>query len=86
MPDRTTFNGDDWKAYTRVNELFATKTVEALTKILNTESIKETPLIWIHDFQLMLTANWIRQVCFFLLIRGKNDLNFFNFYHFNFLK
>lgn len=64
MPDRATFIGDNWKAYIKINEEFADKTVHAL-HLLQQESkdkLCSPPIVWVHDYHLMLAANWIRQV------------------------
>ncbi|XP_013142422.1 PREDICTED: alpha,alpha-trehalose-phosphate synthase [UDP-forming] [Papilio polytes] len=63
MPDRATFIGDNWKAYIKINEEFADKTVHAL-HLLQQESKDKPcspPIVWVHDYHLMLAANWIRQ-------------------------
>ncbi|XP_025832646.1 alpha,alpha-trehalose-phosphate synthase [UDP-forming] [Agrilus planipennis] len=62
MPDRAIFRGDKYKAYTEVNKEFADRTFEALKRLVKSgEAENEPPLIWIHDYHLMLAANWIRQ-------------------------
>ncbi|XP_017769006.1 PREDICTED: alpha,alpha-trehalose-phosphate synthase [UDP-forming] isoform X2 [Nicrophorus vespilloides] len=61
MPDRATFNGEHWRAYITANKEFANCTLTALRKLKNTENAGDVPLIWIHDYHLMLAANWIRQ-------------------------
>ncbi|XP_063240546.1 uncharacterized protein LOC134541223 [Bacillus rossius redtenbacheri] len=64
MPDRAVFQGEKWKAYEKVNSLFADQTVEALRRLqLDCSSIDKsnTPLIWVHDYHLTLAANGIRQ-------------------------
>ncbi|CAG5099795.1 Similar to tpsp: Bifunctional trehalose-6-phosphate synthase/phosphatase (Thermoproteus tenax (strain ATCC 35583 / DSM 2078 / JCM 9277 / NBRC 100435 / Kra 1)) [Cotesia congregata] len=63
MPDRATFNAEHWRAYVAVNEEFAAKTVKALEQIHEEQKSKPngTPLVWVHDYHLMLAANWIRQ-------------------------
>lgn len=63
MPDRATFIADHWRAYIKINEEFAEKTVYAL-RLLKENKEKNgnsPPIIWIHDYHLMLAANWIRQ-------------------------
>ncbi|XP_026465717.1 alpha,alpha-trehalose-phosphate synthase [UDP-forming]-like isoform X3 [Ctenocephalides felis] len=67
MPDRATFCADHWVSYVRVNQEFAAKTVKAL-EILREETGNGVhtngngaPLVWIHDYHLMLAANWLRQ-------------------------
>lgn len=44
-----------------MNQLFAEKTIVALKTLLS-EQPNASPLIWIHDYHLMLAANWVRQV------------------------
>lgn len=63
MPDRATFIAEHWRAYIQVNKEFAMKTFRAL-EVLDKSAEKEpdAPLVWIHDYHLMLAANWIRQV------------------------
>lgn len=47
-----------------MNELFANATVEALRKLddqRHEEGTQEAPpIVWVHDYQLMLAANTIR--------------------------
>ncbi|KAK0178316.1 hypothetical protein PV328_002276 [Microctonus aethiopoides] len=63
MPDRATFIAEHWRAYVAVNKEFAAKTVAALEKIHKAQAnqVNGTPLVWVHDYHLMLAANWIRQ-------------------------
>lgn len=63
MPDRATFIADHWKAYIKINEEFANKTIHALN-LLKQDKEKNgasPPIVWVHDYHLMLAANWIRQ-------------------------
>ena len=46
----------------KVNKKFAEITLDALRRMLK-EKPKETPIVWIHDYQLMVAANTVRQVC-----------------------
>lgn len=64
MPDRATFKLEEWKDYVAVNKLFANCTIKALKSLKRGKDTPqhEVPLIWVHDYQLMLAANWIRQV------------------------
>lgn len=64
MPDRATFKGQHWNSYTIANKEFADCTMRALKSLIASgDNIgSEPPLIWIHDYHLMLAANWIRQV------------------------
>lgn len=59
MPDRASFKADHWRSYLIANQKFADCTMKALKSLpkINTE----VPLIWVHDYHLMLAANWIRQ-------------------------
>ncbi|XP_039262026.2 trehalose-6-phosphate synthase-like [Styela clava] len=61
MPDRAVFNFQHWESYCRVNQTFAEKTVASVRKLQLDEGNKRTPLVWIHDFHLMVAANTIRQ-------------------------
>lgn len=59
------------QAYQEVNEEFALKTIDALRQV-RARLLKEynypsddsmpVPVVWIHDYQLMLAAAMIRQV------------------------
>lgn len=70
MPDRAIFNSDTWAAYVKVNDLFALKTLEAV-RMVTAKRLEEEdesnyippPIVWIHDYHLMLAANTIRSVC-----------------------
>ncbi|KAG8253794.1 alpha,alpha-trehalose-phosphate synthase (UDP-forming) [Homalodisca vitripennis] len=59
MPDRANFSADHWKAYCEVNQEFATKTIAAL-KLIGDSPESGPPLVWLHDYHLMLAANTIR--------------------------
>lgn len=72
MPDRATFNTHHWKDYITANKEFANCTMTALRRLKketqkqngttnNLTGPNDAPLIWIHDYHLMLAANWIRQ-------------------------
>merc|ERR1719341_2340379 len=61
MPDRAVFNIETWKAYTQVNEDFATTTLDAIRKLEVKTSA--APIVWLHDYHLMLAANTIRDAC-----------------------
>ncbi|XP_014261998.1 alpha,alpha-trehalose-phosphate synthase [UDP-forming]-like [Cimex lectularius] len=67
MPDRAVFKAETWKAYCKVNEEFAKSTLTALRKTLTDLDSQGkgniSPVIWIHDYQLFVAANYIRQVC-----------------------
>ncbi|XP_064215204.1 uncharacterized protein Tps1 isoform X1 [Tribolium castaneum] len=60
MPDRATFKREHWQCYTTANKEFADCTMKAL-KSLPKKTGNDVPLIWIHDYHLMLAANWVRQ-------------------------
>ncbi|XP_015372030.1 PREDICTED: alpha,alpha-trehalose-phosphate synthase [UDP-forming]-like [Diuraphis noxia] len=62
MPDRAQFSGDSWKSYCAVNKEFASKTIGALENLSRVETDSGTPLVWLHDYHLMLAANNIRNV------------------------
>ena len=56
------------QAYSKVNELFALKTVEAIKSVHQkrleaSEADIPTPIVWLHDYHLMLAANTIRALC-----------------------
>lgn len=61
MPGRATFGSDHWRNYVTVNKYFAARTIEALEKCLANNKNQGTPIIWIHDYHLMLAANWVRE-------------------------
>lgn len=74
MPDRAVFSADNWTAYCAVNQEFAQKTILAL-KNLSTDDDHGPPLVWLHDYHLMLSANTIRNEADDLNLRFK--LGFF---------
>ena len=51
----------------KVNEKFAEVTINALKKTLEGNP-DQLPIIWIHDYHLMLAANTIRQVSIYFHI------------------
>ncbi|XP_055710055.1 uncharacterized protein LOC129805859 [Phlebotomus papatasi] len=62
MPGRAIFSSDHWRSYVQANKLFARRTIEALERCH--ENLREnagTPIVWIHDYHLMLAANWVRE-------------------------
>ncbi|XP_066150260.1 uncharacterized protein Tps1 isoform X1 [Euwallacea fornicatus] len=59
MPDRASFKGEHWKNYVTANKEFAECTLRALRQL--PRNTADLPLIWVHDYHLMLAANWIRQ-------------------------
>lgn len=61
MPEKAIFQNKDWKNYIKANKEFAKCTLRALTQMLKTTS-NEVPLVWVHDYQLMLAAYWIKLV------------------------
>lgn len=76
MPDRAVFKRDKWKAYTEVNKEFAKCTIDALKNLKKSgdDIGPDAPLIWIHDYHLMVAANWVRQV---LLLYKTNQYNLY---------
>nr|ALE32750.1 trehalose-6-phosphate synthase 2 [Blattella germanica] len=61
MPERTLFSGDNWRAYTHANEKFADYTIKALHLAQKDKPANVKPIIWVHDYHLLLASNWIRQ-------------------------
>uniref|UniRef100_A0A7M5XCU2 Trehalose-6-phosphate synthase n=1 Tax=Clytia hemisphaerica TaxID=252671 RepID=A0A7M5XCU2_9CNID len=61
MPDRAVFDINYWTAYKRVNENFSDAVLKSLRQI-NKDKPDQVPIVWIHDYHLMLAANTIRQV------------------------
>ncbi len=61
LPDKASFDERFWLAYQRVNEVFAQKAIEALRRMLE-ENPDQVPLVWVHDYHLMLAANSIREI------------------------
>ena len=51
-----------FQAYREVNEIFALKTMEAVRKMSAERAANggPTPIVWIHDYHLMLAANTLR--------------------------
>lgn len=58
MPDKALFSADYWKAYKEANTLFARSTLKGLDEMYNPD---DPPIIWIHDYHLMLAAHSIRE-------------------------
>ena len=48
--------------FRKVNEHFADATLEALRQVLRDKGGDQVPIVWIHDYHLMLAANNIRKV------------------------
>ncbi|KAB0799711.1 hypothetical protein PPYR_07591 [Photinus pyralis] len=73
MPDRAVFNRDKWRAYAEVNKEFADRTFETLKNVHNSDSDNrnDAPLVWIHDYHLMIAANWLREAATEEAIRCK---------------
>ena len=63
MPDKAVFNVETWRAYTEVNREFGLRSLEAVKRVGHGEGSSSTPLIWLHDYHLMLVANTIRDAC-----------------------
>ncbi|XP_043227657.1 alpha,alpha-trehalose-phosphate synthase [UDP-forming]-like isoform X2 [Amphibalanus amphitrite] len=66
MPDRAIFKADYWEDYKKANLEFADMTIRALELMYKERGNElaqadEAPLVWIHDYHLMLAANTIRQ-------------------------
>ena len=61
LPDRTTFDDKSWGAYKKSNEKFAEITIQNLKRVIEKDP-DSVPMIWIHDFHLLLAANTIRQI------------------------
>ncbi|ODN04256.1 Bifunctional trehalose-6-phosphate synthase/phosphatase [Orchesella cincta] len=62
MSDRAIFSAESWEAYVQVNQEFAESTLSALRRLNETpESDANIPLVWIHDYHLMMAASTIRQ-------------------------
>ena len=56
------------QAYAKVNELFAAQTVEAVRQVYKQRDEEgqdhlPAPIVWLHDYHLMLAANTIRCIC-----------------------
>ncbi|PSN33063.1 Alpha,alpha-trehalose-phosphate synthase [UDP-forming] A [Blattella germanica] len=49
------------KAYTHANEKFADYTIKALHLAQKDKPANVKPIIWVHDYHLLLASNWIRQ-------------------------
>lgn len=61
MPGRAIFSSDYWEDYVAVNKCFAKRTVEALERCIKQNGPNVIPLVWFHDYHLMLAANWVRE-------------------------
>lgn len=61
MPGRSNFTHNHWKSYVIVNKLFAERTVDALEICHKKNTHPGVPIVWIHDYHLMLAANYIRE-------------------------
>ncbi|CAO1393315.1 unnamed protein product [Diamesa serratosioi] len=61
MPGRAIFKAEHWKAYVAVNKLFALKTIEAVERCYKESPNAGVPIVWVHDYHLMLAANYIRE-------------------------
>ncbi|CAL4124161.1 unnamed protein product, partial [Meganyctiphanes norvegica] len=62
MPDRAIFEADKWEAYRKVNEEYARLTVKAVERLAS-KNPNAVPLVWLHDYHLMLAATSIRAGC-----------------------
>lgn len=65
MPDRAVFHAQTWQAYCVCNDAFAFSTLDAIRKIVldPSKAKPEVPIVWIHDYHLMLASNQIRDTC-----------------------
>lgn len=54
MPGRASFKEEHWRNYVKVNQYFANKTLEALERCHERKNNSGVPIIWIHDYHLML--------------------------------
>lgn len=61
MPGRSNFTRQHWKSYVTVNKYFAKRTIDALEICHKKNTHPGTPIVWIHDYHLMLAANYIRE-------------------------
>ena len=55
-----------------VNEKFAAITLDALRRMTR-EAPKNKPIVWIHDYHLMVAANTIRQVRYYIALYTINQ-------------
>ena len=65
MADRAIFNEEHWVAYRRVNHMFAEVVLSTLRQLheeAKQDDQGEIPIIWIHDYHLMIVANTVRRV------------------------
>ena len=65
MADRAIFSEEHWEAYMRLNHAFAEETLKVLRTVLKDperSNDEEPPIIWIHDYHLMVVANIVRRV------------------------
>jgi trehalose-6-phosphate synthase len=57
---------EHFQAYCSVNREFASRTLQALRKSVKElddhERFETSPVVWIHDYQLLVAATTIRQV------------------------
>ena len=68
MPDRAIFHSETWASYAKVNELFAIQTLDAIRLVYKRREDEgqehlPPPIVWLHDYHLMLAANTIRCIC-----------------------
>ena len=62
MADRAVFSAEHWEAYMRLNYAYAEETLMVLRTILKEGgNNEEVPIIWIHDYHLMVVANIVRK-------------------------
>jgi trehalose 6-phosphate synthase/phosphatase len=61
MPSKSNFSADHWRSYVAANKLFADKTIAAIERCANSSNHSGVPIVWVHDYHLMLCANYIRE-------------------------
>ncbi|KAK2709670.1 uncharacterized protein LOC136027360 [Artemia franciscana] len=60
---KITYDRNSWQTYQKVNDYFAEKTVEALRYQQEVILVdEEIPIVWIHDYQLLLCPARIREL------------------------
>lgn len=62
MPDSAAiFTSHPWEVYTKVNQTYAAKALEALEKQLRKRP-GQTTVVWFHDYHLFLAPTYLRQM------------------------
>jgi trehalose 6-phosphate synthase/phosphatase len=62
MADRAIFSEDHWEAYMRLNHAYAEETLKVLRTMQKESNDDAVPIVWIHDYHLMVVANIVRRV------------------------